>query len=242
LPAGTNVWVISPIPSIRETRVSPGWMNRFGDRPTPTLQGVPVKMMSPGSRVTVAERPSIRAGTEKDQFAGAALLDFFTVEAAPKFQIVRVRELIRRDQPRPDRPEAGEGLSQPELRGRAAELGDTLGNVLTNRKPSNVIPSLGRGTSFASLPITATSSTSQSVFHAFGNTTIVSGPVMQVWNFVNTGGRLLGLGETRLLRVIRVVQTDRENLPRGRRRRPQQRTICTTTSVLNVRQSRGPGP
>ena len=48
----TTVLVMAPMPSISHVTTSPGLRNRGGFRKQPTPGGVPVKMTSPGSRVT----------------------------------------------------------------------------------------------------------------------------------------------------------------------------------------------
>src|SRR4051794_4558980 len=52
-----------PIPEIVARSVSPGRRYRLVDEPTP--EGVPVEMMSPGSRVTNRERKETMAATGK---------------------------------------------------------------------------------------------------------------------------------------------------------------------------------
>ena len=61
----TNLWVISPMPSARETRVSPGWRNRGGSSRLPTPSGVPVKIRSPGSSSQTDDRWATSRGIEK---------------------------------------------------------------------------------------------------------------------------------------------------------------------------------
>jgi Na+/H+ antiporter NhaA len=67
-PAATNRWRISPIPSIQVTSSSPGLSQRCGSRPIPTPAGVPVKITSPGSSVTVRDSEATSRGMEKIRF------------------------------------------------------------------------------------------------------------------------------------------------------------------------------
>src|SRR6185312_7367742 len=61
-----TVWFLSsPIRSIFATICSPGFSQRFGVRPSPTPAGVPVLIMSPGSRVITEARCAIRSGSLK---------------------------------------------------------------------------------------------------------------------------------------------------------------------------------
>ena len=52
----------------------------------------------------------------------------------------RVGELVGRHEPRPGRAEAGERLAEAELRRRALQLRDALGEVLADREAGDVIP------------------------------------------------------------------------------------------------------
>ena len=63
--AATKRCFIVPMLSMWLVSTSPGASQRCGVRPRPTPEGVPVKMTSPGSSGTLADRFAISAGTEK---------------------------------------------------------------------------------------------------------------------------------------------------------------------------------
>src|SRR5438093_10101093 len=58
----------------------------------------------------------------EDEIGGAPFLDRFPVDAAAERQVVAILELVRGDQPRPRRTEAGKGLAEAELRGGTGHL------------------------------------------------------------------------------------------------------------------------
>ena len=102
-------------------------------------------------------------------------------------EVVRVGELVGRDQPRTHRAEAGERLAEREL-AAAGPLHDALGEVLADGEAGDVVPGRSAAATFsARAPITTTSSTSQSTV-AVGSRTSANGPVRQVGNLVNVGG------------------------------------------------------
>ncbi len=70
---------------------------------------------------------------------GAARLHHLTVDAAAEFQVVRVGDLVRRDQARAHGAEARERLAERELPA-AAPLHDALGQVLADGESGNVTP------------------------------------------------------------------------------------------------------
>src|SRR6056300_358002 len=58
-------FVNSPIPSHATVIISPGFRNLGGLNPNPTPTGVPVAIISPGNKVIVAVKVSIKVGISK---------------------------------------------------------------------------------------------------------------------------------------------------------------------------------
>ncbi|GAB3845831.1 hypothetical protein GCM10027610_062870 [Dactylosporangium cerinum] len=67
-------------------------------------------------------------------------MHLLAVDRAAEFEIVPVAELVRGDQPRAGRPEAGQRLAETELRRRAGRLLHPLGQVLADGQPGHVFP------------------------------------------------------------------------------------------------------
>ena len=125
-----------------------------------------------GQQGVVRESRATSLPTETHQVAGAAALHLLAVDGAPEREVVRVVALVRRDQPRADRAEAGERLAQAELRRRAGDLQTrsemswptvTPGDVRPGRRPPDDL--------VRPRPMTTTSSTSQSMLPPGGSTT-----------------------------------------------------------------------
>ena len=55
----------TPTPSTSTSTTSPGFIESFGSRKTPTPSGVPVRIRSPGSSVSARETYAISVGIEK---------------------------------------------------------------------------------------------------------------------------------------------------------------------------------
>ena len=192
-PSSTKVWCSSPMPSIQLTSVSPGCRKRCGVRPTPTPAGVPVKMMSPGSSVSVLRQLGDQPRDRHDQVAGAAVLHGLAVDGAAEGEVVPVGQLVRRDQPRTDGREARERLAEAELRSRDRPAARRARRCPGRRRDRRRAPRRRpRRRSWRSRPMTATSSTSQSVWPPGGSTTSQSGPARLLTNLVNAGGSPVG--------------------------------------------------
>ena len=155
-------------------------------------------MTSPGSSGDSLGEHGDQRGDADDQVAGAALLHLFAVDRAAELEVVGVGELVQGDQPRADRAEPGERLAEAELRRRrrpAAAIRSEMS--CPTASPATCASAVGRGPGRARRPMTATSSTSQSVWPPGGSAISPYGPVMQLGNLVNTGGVLVGHPEAR---------------------------------------------
>ena len=143
------------------------------------------------------------------------MLDLFTVDRATQFEIVGVVELVGSHQPGADHREAGIGLGEAELRGRALHLADPLGDVLADGQAGDVAPGVGLGHPVRlgaddhdqlDLPVGVAALRQSHLGDGAGDARDVFGEDRWV----------LGDGEAGLQRVRPVVQPDGEQLPGGR--------------------------
>ena len=95
------------MPSMWLVSTAPGGMNRFGSRALPTPDGVPVKMMSPGSSGQTADSWEISSRHAEHQVTGPPELQHLVAQPAAELQVVRVAEFIHGDQRWPEGGEAG---------------------------------------------------------------------------------------------------------------------------------------
>jgi hypothetical protein len=76
----------------------------------------------------------------EDEILGAALLHLLAVDQAAELQVIPAGQLIRGDQPGPDRRETWVGLAQAELGRRGCQLQDPLRDILTGGHAGHMIP------------------------------------------------------------------------------------------------------
>ena len=86
-----NVCSIAPRPMISIRTVSPRSRNRRGSIATPTPLGVPVRIRSPGSRVTTSERKRDDLVRSEDQVGGGGVLARLAVDVRGQLQRAGVR-------------------------------------------------------------------------------------------------------------------------------------------------------
>ena len=154
----------------------------------------------------------------EDEILGAALLHLLAVDQAAELQVVPAGQLIRGDQPGPDRCETWVGLAQAELRRGGRQLQDPLRDILAGGHAGDMIPGRrgrhvvrGRTDDHHELDFPVGVA-------ALGEGDVAAGPGDAAGE-LGEHGRLAGRdGEAGLGCVLAVVQADGEHLARFRHR------------------------
>src|SRR5690606_15169372 len=162
------------------TSSSPGVSQRRGVRPRPTPAGVPVKMRSPGRSGSSADRAATRRGTEKIMSLVRARCRCSGPMRQPRATSPGSSNSSGVTTQGPVGPKPGRDL--PRLNWGAGPASCVLRSDRSwpAVSPATWSQASASATCRAVLPITATSSTSQSVWPPSGRAMSPYGPVMQV--------------------------------------------------------------